>query len=330
MRVFLLTILVFAACLLPLVGLSGFNTTPGLILETLVDKTTNLASTVAHGAVAIGWDVVDLVLGDDSADSGARSQQSQQSERDADVGRQSGPPSQAAMQRTASAPPAPASPRLPRTPANFARARSITFALHKSTRQTLYCGCDYNAAHEVDEVDAGHCGFFDITPSQRSRRVEVAHAVPVRWIGAPLACWARGGDALCAQNNPWYQRAVADLYNLFPVIGAVRQDRGDRAYRLIPSEVHPFGQCDFESVDAGVEPAPRARGTVARATLYMHETYGLPLREDYLTLMHRWNTAYPPNPIECRNNQLIARMQLIDNRFITRACAGIDILPSLK
>jgi len=90
-----------------------------------------------------------------------------------------------------------------------------------------------------------HCLKAPSTPvhEKRAAKVEWEHAVPAENFGRVFVEW-REGDALCASKNgkPFkgrrcaekvsmkYRYMRADMYNLFPAIGAMNAVRNNRQY----------------------------------------------------------------------------------------------------
>ena len=62
-------------------------------------------------------------------------------------------------------------------------------------------------------------------------------------------------------------------------------------------------------MDKVAEPTDAVRGDVARAWLYMHATYGMPLSADEKKILKRWHKADPPSAWEKKRNGLIEAIQ---------------------
>ena len=108
------------------------------------------------------------------------------------------------------------------------------------------------------------------------------------------------------------------MHNLYPSIATINKARSSFPFAEIAGEKRDFGRCDFEfhARQRAVEPRPASRGNIARAMLYMHETYGLTLFKRQGELMKKWNREDPPDKEERRRNNLIAKYQGTRNRFI--------------
>lgn len=114
--------------------------------------------------------------------------------------------------------------------------------------------------------------------------------------------------------------AVADLRNLWPAFERLNQSRGTAPYGELEGEGTEDERwrsfCpDFERQRAPspavVEPTASARGDLARAIIYMHFVYGLPL-EPVVTdpnILLAWNDADPPDREEIAREDIIEAVQ---------------------
>lgn len=228
-------------------------------------------------------------------------------------------------------PPEPRPPELPRVPASFARAKRIAREIHRDHQVTLYCQCAYDARQRII---AESCGYTPRRPGRRARSVEWEHLVPAHEFGAQRACWRDqacrdrrgrryGGRRCCRERDAEFRRMEADLMNLSPEIGELNADRSNFAFGDVPGEARAYGACDFELDHAQrrVEPAPDIRGDIARAYLYMHDTYGsaaLPLSPEARARFEAWHRADPPGDWERIRNARITLIQGVGNAWVER------------
>lgn len=101
----------------------------------------------------------------------------------------------------------------------------------------------------------------------RAGKVEWEHVVPAENFGQTFAEW-REGDAQCVDNrgkafkgrkcaektNKDYRYMQADLYNLYPAIGAVNALRQNYNFQMLPGEKPDFGSCEMKIADRKAEP----------------------------------------------------------------------------
>ncbi|MET0047459.1 MAG: endonuclease [Sedimenticola sp.] len=150
---------------------------------------------------------------------------------------------------------------------------------------TLYCGEFFRAAVEDPE---------------RLWGLNIEHVYPASWMAKHLGC---GSRKQCRRTSERFNQMEADPHNLWPSLAQYNQLRSNFAYGDIPGERWKFSGCDFEVQGKRVEPSPRARGRIARAMLYMRDTYGLAIDDD---LMLRWHRAHPVDDEERRRARIIS------------------------
>ena len=234
------------------------------------------------------------------------------------------------------APPPPAEPVqeapppkvLPKTPASFEDAVTQAEAIHEQHRRTFYCDCAYTPSLRIAR---GTCGYKTRADESLSKRVAWDRVVPSRAFGEHRACWrepvckddagvAFSGVRCCREVDEEFRTMELDLHNLVPAVGELQADRSDFDFGEIPREERMYGACDFE-VDRAqqrAEPREESRGDIARAYLYMHETYGegLPLTEAEKAQFDAWNQADPATAWEVQRNRRIAAVQGNSNSFV--------------
>lgn len=196
-------------------------------------------------------------------------------------------------------------------------------------RETLYCGCAFDAGRRVDHAT---CGYVPLNDNERADRVEAEHVIPASWIGQGRSCWREPicvdgdgerfrGRRCCEQIDADYRRAANDLHNLRPTVGEVNQRRSNYRFDEIPGEERRFGRCDFEVDRDGrrVEPRPDIRGDIARIGLYMETMHGVRLSRHHRTLFEEWDRADPPDAEERERDARIERLQGVGNPFVEPA-----------
>lgn len=147
------------------------------------------------------------------------------------------------------------------------------------------------------------------------RRVNVEHVYPMSWVGRSLKCGKRDQ---CRRTSSRFNLIESDMHNLYPARKDVNQTRGSYPFSQIKGEQYAFKGCDFE-VDYSsrqVEPAPEARGRIARAMLYMAEQYDLDIFKRQRSLLEKWHRQFPPDAEEKRRNELIEAIQGNRNPYI--------------
>lgn len=161
----------------------------------------------------------------------------------------------------------------------------------------------------------GNTLYCDQSFAPFDRRVNVEHVYPMSWVTRALKC---GKREQCRHNSKRFNLIESDMHNLYPARKDVNQARGAYPYSMIKGERHAFKGCDFE-VDyraRKAEPAPEARGRIARAMLYMADEYGLEIYSRQRALLVEWDRQYPVDDEERRRNRIIERIQGNANPYI--------------
>jgi deoxyribonuclease-1 len=86
----------------------------------------------------------------------------------------------------------------------------------------------------------------------------------------------------------------ADMFNLYPAIGAVNALRSNYNFTMLPSATSDFGSCAIKIDNRKAEPPIKARGRIARTYLYMEGAYKrYNMSKSQLQLMNAWDKMYP-------------------------------------
>ena len=197
-------------------------------------------------------------------------------------------------------------------------------------RVTLYCGATFDEKKNVTLPE----GFTVSKHEKRAGKVEWEDVVPENF-GQTFAEW-REGDAQCVDNrgkafkgrkcaekvNKDYRYMQADLYNLYPAIGAVNALRQNYNFQMLPGEKPDFGSCEMKIADRKAEPPVRARGQIARTYKYMADAYGprYKMSRQQTQLMDAWDKMYPVDQWECTRAKRVERLQGNENMFVKSPC----------
>ena len=214
---------------------------------------------------------------------------------------------------------------------SFSKAKKILERqVYFDHRVTLYCGASFDEKKNIDLPDV----FFPEKHQKRASKVEWEHAVPAENFGRAFEEWREGhpqcvnrkgkafkGRACAEKVNADYRHMQADMYNLFPAIGAVNAVRGNMQYSELPSAQSFFGTCEAKVDGNRFEPPARAKGQVARTALYMAESYDkYRLSHQQEQLFNAWNKMYPVDQWECTRAKRIEKLQGNENRFVKEPC----------
>lgn len=218
---------------------------------------------------------------------------------------------------------------LPHTASTFSAAkRALYEQVYYDHQKTFYCGCDYTKVKgSAGEVDLPSCGVQPRRDPDRAKRLEAEHVFPAAQFGNFRQCWREpekvcgqqmSGRKCCEQADSTFIAAHNDLFNLFPAEGELNGDRKDYSWGMIPGDQSVYGSCLFQ-IDAGlrrVEPPDAVKGDIARAMLYMSDTYGFNLSRQDQQLFNAWSSQDPPDAWEVERDRRIKAIQGRGNRFI--------------
>lgn len=214
---------------------------------------------------------------------------------------------------------------------SFNRAkRMLERQVYFDHRVTLYCGAEFDA-HKRVTLPAG---FSTSAHEKRAAKVEWEHAVPAENFGRAFPEWREGHPECvnrngkpfkgrhCAEKvNMEYRYMQADMYNLFPAIGAVNAVRSNKRYSALPDSAPAFGSCRAKVDGNRFEPPDRAKGQVARAALYMADSYPkYRLSRQQQQLFEAWDKMFPVDAWECTRAKRIEALQGNENARIKEPC----------
>nr|WP_211217121.1 endonuclease [Psychromonas hadalis] len=215
---------------------------------------------------------------------------------------------------------------------SFSRAKkNLEKQVYHDHRVTLYCDATFDSKKKISPPD----GFATTKYVKRAKKVEWEHVVPAENFGRTFKEW-REGDAKCVNSkgksfkgrrcaekvNKEYRYMQADMFNLYPAIGAVNALRSNYNFTMLPSGKSSFGSCEMKIANRKAEPPVSARGRIARTYLYMDETYNrYSMSKQQKQLMNAWDKMYPVSKWECKRAKRIAKLQGNKNRVVDNRCS---------
>lgn len=211
---------------------------------------------------------------------------------------------------------------------SFGRAKKmLEREVYFDHRQTIYCGAEFDEDKRIS-LPPGFEG-----AAKRSGMMEWEHAVPAENFGRAFVEWREGDPACMHHGKPFrgrrcaekvnmeYRHMQADMYNLFPSIGSVNAARGHRQYSELPDEKPDFGSCPAKVEGNRFEPPDQAKGEVARASLYMADSYPqFRLSDQQRRLFEAWDKMFPVTQWECERARRIQRLQGNANDRVRLPC----------
>jgi deoxyribonuclease-1 len=214
---------------------------------------------------------------------------------------------------------------------SFSKAKKILEKqVYNNHRTTLYCSASFDANKKVTRPK----GFTTTKYVKRSKKVEWEHVVPAENFGRTFSEWRNGHSQCinskgknfkgrkCAEKvNTEYRFMQADMFNLYPVIGAVNALRSNYNFSMLPAVKSDFGSCPMKIDSRKAEPPKIARGQIARAYLYMDDAYKrYSMSKSQRQLMNAWDKMYPVDAWECARAKKITSLQRSDNDVVKSRC----------
>lgn len=211
-------------------------------------------------------------------------------------------------------------------PINFSSAKKMAFELFRTHQVTLYCGCKYDSEKQVDLTS---CNMNAALPIERAHRIEWEHMMPAEHFGRYHQCWTEKlcvndktgkeykGRKCCEKIDPEFRKKEAELYNLWPAVGSVNQERLNYQYGILHNKRGFYG-CEFEA-DKKLkiaEPPDRAKGTAARAYLFMADKYQVEISKEQRELLKHWSKQFPPDFWELQWAAEVASIVGYNNPYI--------------
>ena len=202
-------------------------------------------------------------------------------------------------------------------------AKRQGLVIYQTNPYTFYCHIPFDHHGRVQVTGGSYL-------TDKNSRIQWEHIVPVRRFAHEMSCWKQPlcidkkghpfkGRRCCHLINDTFQKMEADLHNLVPVLPKINQARSYFDFQENIVGDQPLPHCDLKVNKKNhiVSPPPSTRGFIARAYLYMHQTYGISLTEAELQQFHRWNLENPPDAWERQRHQKILEKQGTTNPFIT-------------
>ncbi len=214
---------------------------------------------------------------------------------------------------------------------SFSKAKKILEKqVYNNHRTSLYCGATFDAKKQVTTPK----GFTTTKYVKRAKRIEWEHVVPAENFGRTFIEWRDGnkkcinskGKAFkgrkCAEKvNIEYRYMQADMFNLYPAIGAVNALRSNYNFTMLPDVKNDFGSCAMKIDNRKVEPPEIARGQISRTYLYMEGAYKrYRMSKSQRQLMNAWDKMYPIDTWECARAKKITKLQKSHNDVVKSRC----------
>lgn len=215
--------------------------------------------------------------------------------------------------------------------ASFTKAKKLlTNVIYAGHNETFYCKGHFDLKNNITLPE----GFKTPSHEKRAYKLEWEHAVPAENFGRAFVEWREGhpdcvdskGKAFkgrkCAEKmNKDFQLMQADMYNLYPAIGAVNAIRSNFNYTELTEVEITFGSCPMKIEGKKAEPPEYTKGTIARTYLYFEEEYPqYHMSDSQKKMMVAWDKMHPVDEWECERARRIEKLQGNTNRLVKEAC----------
>jgi len=220
---------------------------------------------------------------------------------------------------------------------SFSKAKKVLEKqVYNNHRSTLYCGAEFDSHKKVTMPK----GFTTTKYLKRAKKIEWEHVVPAENFGRTFSEW-RDGHSQCVSSkgksfkgrrcaekvNTEYRLMQADMFNLYPAIGAVNALRSNYNFTMLPTAQSDFGSCAMKIDNRKAEPPESARGEIARTYLYMESAYKrYNMSSSQRQLMNAWDKMYPVNNWECARAKKISSLQKSENNVVKSRCEASGLL----
>ena len=214
---------------------------------------------------------------------------------------------------------------------SFTKSKKLlTNVVYADHNETFYCKGHFDLKNNIILPE----GFKTPNHEKRAHKLEWEHAVPAENFGRAFTEWREGhpdcvdskgksfkGRKCAEKMNKDFQLMQADMYNLYPAIGAVNAIRSNFNYAELPEAKVTFGSCPMKIEGKKAEPPQYTKGAIARTYLYFDDGYPVYHMSDAQRKMFEaWDKMYPVDQWECERNRRIEKLQKNENRFVKEAC----------
>lgn len=194
--------------------------------------------------------------------------------------------------------------------------------IYHSHYVTFFCQQSFSAPGEINVKGCPKCPALP-------QPIQWMPLVPRQQFAADLNCYKmkscfnkKGeyfkGLSCCQKQDSTYQQMNSDLHNLVPESRYLAQLRARYKLGYVKETFKKKSSCELylDPKNKIMEPPVAVRGMIARAYLYMKETYRIPLSREEYDLYLKWHQEYPVTAWERERNQKIKDLQGNENRFV--------------
>lgn len=197
---------------------------------------------------------------------------------------------------------------------NWDNVKEALLLLKTPEEKDLYGQCRF--IKNTNDINLSSCKLALAKPIKNA---DVEHVVPASMLPAASCSIDKDKREACS-GDPTYKEAYHNLHNLYYTQANLNRSKGDLLFcEHGLKNKQPSG---FAVGEDCVVPPDAAKGIVARATLYMSDTYKMELSAPYERLMRKWDKLYPVTEEERERAAKANKMQpkVKCNSFVVLSC----------
>ncbi len=160
-----------------------------------------------------------------------------------------------------------------------------------------------------------------------NEKITCMYLVPLKKLAPFYACYHQkcvnqkgkvSQGLRCCQRDNQFQEMQKDLHNLVPETRQLKKERERYRFAELSNTPSKKSGCHFviDKKSKQLEPALSKRGMIARAYLYMKDTYPFRLTDEEMALYLKWHEQYPVTQDERERNEKIFLMQGRRNHWV--------------
>lgn len=206
---------------------------------------------------------------------------------------------------------------------NFNEAKKIFKKTHYlGQTKTLYCMCDMT---DWNQFDNKNCGYKNKKYQSQWQKIEAEHLVPFSQILSGTKAY-KYGDPKCGNDkgrkcaDKIYGFIAGDLWILGPAELELNRVHSDYQWAELGNRGESFGSCDFYYEDKKVQPPMHLKGKIARAYMYIEDTYKIKVISNKNEKLFNIWAKYKPTVDQCKLAKKIIEIQGNINKFEVNAC----------
>ncbi len=197
---------------------------------------------------------------------------------------------------------------------NWDNVKEALLLLKTPEEKDLYGQCRF--IKNTNDVNLSSC---KLSLDKPIKNADVEHIVPASVLPA-ASCSIDADKRDACSTDPVYKEAYHNLHNLYYAQANLNRSKGGKLFcEQGLKNKQPSG---FALGEDCVVPPDAVKGIVARATLYMSDTYKMELSAPYARLMRRWDKLYPVTKEERERAVKANKMQPMVkcNGFVVLGC----------